>query len=131
MFVSSSRRLIAGAALLFSAVSVAAAQHVLADISGTWMVSAQSPEGARESIAAFKQQGTALTGTIDVADLGSAKLAGTVKGDTVQFSFSLDVQGNAIPVAVSGVVKDKDNMAGTITLPGDMGNYPFTAKRKP
>ena len=79
----------------------------------------------------FKQDGTALTGTLDIPDLGSAKIAGTVKGDTVKFSFSIDVQGTQIPVQVSGLLKDKDNMAGTIALPQDMGSYPYTAKRKP
>ncbi|MEP6833490.1 MAG: hypothetical protein ABJB74_08855 [Gemmatimonas sp.] len=131
MFAKNSRRLLASAALLLTAVSVAAAQHILADISGTWIVSAESPNGASESTAVFKQDGTALTGTLDVPELGSAKIAGTVKGDTVKFSFTLDVQGSQIPVQVSGMIKDKDNMAGTISLPQDMGSYPYTAKRKP
>ena len=131
MFASNSRRLIVSAALLFTAVSVAAAQHVFADVSGTWIVSAQSPQGASESTAVLEQKGTALTGTITVPEMGTAKLTGTVKGDTVQFSFSLDMQGTALPVNVGGVIKDKDNMSGTIFLQGDMGNFPFTAKRKP
>lgn len=131
MTKSTSRRLIASALLLMSAVSVAAAQRILADISGTWMVSAQSPNGASESTAVFKQDGSALTGTLDIPDMGSAKISGTVKGDTVKFSFSIDVQGNQIPVQVSGTLKDKDNMAGTVFLPAEMGNYPYTAKRKP
>lgn len=131
MLASNSRRLIASAALLLTAVSVAAAQRVLADISGTWVVSAQSPNGASESTAIFKQDGTALTGTLEIPDLGSAKVSGTVKGDTVRFGFTIDVQGNQIPVQVSGMIKDKDNMSGTISLPQDMGSYPYTAKRKP
>ena len=131
MFILKSRRILASAVLLLSAVSVAAAQRVLADISGTWVVSAQSPNGAGESTAVFKQDGAALTGTLDIPDLGIAKLAGSVKGDTVNFSFAIDVQGNQIPVQVSGLIKDKNNMAGTISLPQDMGSYPYTAKRKP
>ena len=121
----------ASALLLMSAVSVAAAQRFLADISGTWAVSAQSPNGASESTAVFKQDGTALTGTIDIPDIGSAKVAGTVKGDTVRFGFNIDVQGQQIPVQVSGLLKDKDNMSGTVALPAEMGSYPYTAKRKP
>lgn len=131
MFATKSRRIMASAVLMLSAVSVAAAQRILADISGTWVVSAQSPNGASESTAVFKQEGTALTGTLEIPELGSAKLSGTVKGDTVKFAFSIDVQGNQIPVQVSGMIKDKDNMAGTISLPQDMGSYPYTAKRKP
>jgi len=131
MTKSTSRRLLASALLLMSAVSVAAAQRILADISGTWIVSAQTPTGAGESTAVFKQDGTALTGTLDIPELGSAKIAGTVQGDTVRFGFSIDVQGTQIPVQVSGLMKDKDNMSGTIALPQEMGSYPYTAKRKP
>ncbi|MGV3709402.1 MAG: hypothetical protein ACO1Q7_11220 [Gemmatimonas sp.] len=134
MIKSSSRRLIASAVLFASAASVATAttaQRFFADISGVWIVSAASPQGASESTATFKQEGTALSGSLDIPQLGNAKIAGSVKGDTVAFGFTLDVQGNQIPVQVNGMVKDKDNMGGTITLPADMGSYPFSAKRKP
>lgn len=131
MFVLKSRRLITSAVLLVSAVSVATAQHIMADISGTWMISAQSPQGNSESTAVLEQKGTAVSGTINVPELGSAKLAGSVKGDTVAMGFTLDVQGQQIPVQMNGVVKDKDNMSGSIVLPADMGSYPFSAKRKP
>lgn len=123
--------LTASAAILTLSATVATAQRLLADFTGTWIISAQSPQGSNESTAVLKQEGTTLSGTLDIPQFGSAKIAGTVKGDTVKFDFSLTVEGNAIPVTVSGVAKDKDNMAGSIYLPGDMGNYPFTAKRKP
>lgn len=136
MFASKSRRFFTSAALVVSAVSVAAvsvaaAQRLFADITGTWIVSGQSPNGATESTAIFKQTGTELTGSLDIPDIGFAKLSGTVKGDTVNFGFTLDMQGTPLPVQVSGVLKDKDNMSGMISLPQDMGNYPYTAKRKP
>lgn len=131
MITSKSRRLITTAAILFSGTSVAAAQHHFADISGKWAITGDSPNGQTQSEAVFKQEGTALSGTIEIQQIGGAKIAGTVKGDTVQYSFQLNVQGNAIDVNVSGLLKDKDNMAGTIYLPADLGNYPFTAKRVP
>lgn len=131
MFVLNSRRLITSAVLLVSAVSVATAQRIMADISGTWTISAQSPQGNSESTAVLEQKGTAVSGTINVPELGSAKLSGSVKGDTVAMGFTLDVQGQQIPVQMNGMVKDKDNMSGSIVLPGDMGSYPFSAKRKP
>lgn len=129
MFKTNSRRLFASVAILFSVASIATAQRVLADVSGKWLITSNSPNGPLESVATFKQEDTALTGTIDISQMGSAKVAGTVKGDTVQYKFSLDAQGTMIEVNVAGVLKDKDNMAGTIYLPNDLGNYPFTAKR--
>lgn len=131
MIKSKSRRLIASVAMLFSVTSAAAAQRYFADVTGKWAVTGDSPNGQTQSEVIFKQEGTALTGTIEIQQIGAAKLTGTVKGDTVQYSFRLDVQGNAIDVNVSGVLKDKDNMTGTIYLPADMGNYPFAAKRVP
>ncbi|MEO7997284.1 MAG: hypothetical protein ABI852_07550 [Gemmatimonadaceae bacterium] len=131
MIRSNSRRLITSVALLLTVGSIATAQHVFADISGKWIVSNDSPAGHHDSPTVFKQEGETLTGTIEIPQIGSAKLTGTVKGDSVKYSFQINVEGNPIDVTASGVVKDKDNMAGTIYLPADLGNFPFTAKRQP
>lgn len=126
-----SRKFVLTAALFVSAMSAAAAQHLFADITGKWTITSDSPNGALQSTAVMKQDSTALSGTIDIPQIGSSKLSGTVKGDTVNYSFGLDMGGTQIQVNVVGVLKDKDNMAGTIYLPQEMGNYPFTAKRTP
>lgn len=128
---TTSRRLFASVAILLSVTSIAAAQRMFADVTGKWAVTSNSPNGPLESTAVFKQEDTALSGTIDVPQMGGAKLSGTVKGDTVQYKFTLDAAGNLLDINVTGVLKDKDNMSGTIYLPGDLGNYPFTAKRVP
>ena len=131
MFATKSRRLIASTVLLLSSVSVAAAQRILADISGTWVVSAQSPTGASESTAVFKQDADTLSGTIESQTLGSAKLSGTVKGDTVRFAFTIAVQGTQYELKAIGSVKDKDNIAGSLEAPNGVANFPFTMKRIP
>ncbi len=120
------------AAVLVSAVAVTAtAQRLLADLSGRWTMVIAGPNGAYESAVVFKQEAEVLTGTIEDQMLGSAKLAGTVKGDTVKFSFSVDMQGNVVELKVGGMVKDKDNIAGQLGAPNGMGTFPFTAKRVP
>lgn len=48
---------------------------------------------------------------------GVSKLAGTVKGGTVRFAYTIDVQGMQFELRASGVAKDKDNIAGSLEAP--------------
>lgn len=126
-----SRHLIVAAVLASTAALSASAQRLLADISGKWTMTVAGPEGANESAIVFKQDAEALSGTIENQQLGAAKLAGTVKGDTVKFAFTLDVQGNQFELRAGGMIKDKDNIAGQLEAPNGMGTFPFTIKRVP
>ncbi|MBC8090117.1 MAG: hypothetical protein H7Z40_22905 [Phycisphaerae bacterium] len=120
------------AAMIASAVAVTAtAQRVLADITGKWTMTIAGPNGANESAVVFKQEADALSGTIENQLLGAAKLAGTVKGDTVKFAFTVDMQGNVFELKAGGMIKDKDNIAGQLEAPNGMGTFPFTIKRVP
>lgn len=101
------------------------------DISGKWTIVAAAPDGAYQAVATFKQEVDALSGTIDSQTLGSAKLAGSVKGDTVKFSFSVDVRGNTMELRVGGLIKDKDNISGQLEAQNGMGTFPFSARRIP
>ena len=49
----------------------------------------------------------------------------------MRYTFPLNSQGTPIEVRVNAVLKDNDNMTGTVELPGDMGSHPFFAKRQP
>lgn len=89
------------------------------------------PDGANESAVVFKQEAEALSGTIESQMLGMSKLAGTVKGDTVKFAFTIDIQGMQFELRAGGLVKDKDNIAGQLEAPNGMGSFPFTMKRTP
>ncbi len=125
------RRFIA-AAILFSAIAVTAtAQRIFADVTGKWTVTVTGPDGANESMATLKQEGESITGTIESAMFGSSKVAGTVKADTVRYGFTIDVQGMAIELRASALLKDKDNMIGTLDAQNGIGSFPFTAKRQP
>jgi|JI7StandDraft_1071085.scaffolds.fasta_scaffold95282_2 hypothetical protein len=110
---------------------LASAQRAPVDVSGTWSVTGSSPTGPVESTVILKQEGDSLSGSIEIVRVGWSKLTGSVRGDTVRYVFPLNMQGTPIEVRVTGVLKDKDSMAGTVDLPSDMGSYPFTAQRKP
>ena len=60
--------------------------------------------------------------------MGTRPVTGSVKGDTVRFAFSLDMNGQALEIQSTGVLKDKDSMTGQMELAG-MGAFPWTAKR--
>jgi hypothetical protein len=61
--------------------------------------------------------------------MGEAKLAGTVKGQAIEFVVSASMQGTQVELKYSGTVENKDSMKGTLTA-GDLGGGTFTATRK-
>ena len=122
---------IAAAAVMLSLSAVTAtAQRLFADVTGKWTFTTETPNGSSNSIGTLKQDGEALTGTLEIDQMGTANLAGTVKGDTVRFTFTLDMGGQQMQIASTGVLKDKDSMSGQMELAG-MGAFPFVGKRNP
>jgi hypothetical protein len=63
------------------------------------------------------------------SELGEAKVLGAVKGDTVNFVFGLDMNGQQLNIAATALLTDADNMAGSMDVAG-MGNMPFSARRQ-
>ena len=60
--------------------------------------------------------------------LGEAPLAGTLKGNAIEFTIDVSVQGTDVHIVYSGTV-EKDSMKGKVKL-GDFGDGSFTAKKK-
>ncbi|MCA0374077.1 MAG: hypothetical protein LCH84_00315 [Gemmatimonadetes bacterium] len=125
------RRLLATGALAAAAVvSIAAtAPRLLADLTGKWNVTISAPDQARQALMTVTQKGDSVSGTIET-ELGSAPLAGVVKGDSVWFSFTLNAGGQQLPLNAAAAMKDKDNMNGALEITG-MGAFPFSAQRQP
>jgi hypothetical protein len=128
--MSLSRRLLASLSLVAVAASAAAAApRLLVDLTGKWTFTAVTPQGAQASTLTVTQKADSISGMLE-SPLGSAPVAGVVKGDTVKFAFQLDMGGQALVINGAGVIKDKDNMEGAIDVAG-MGVMPFTATRQP
>jgi hypothetical protein len=125
------RRLFASLSLLAAVASVAtAAPRLFADLTGKWDVTVATPDGGTQpSVMTLTQKGDSISGTLE-SQLGSAPMAGVVKGDTVRFAFQLDMGGQALVINGVGAMKDKDNMNGALDVSG-MGVMPFTAVRQP
>jgi hypothetical protein len=111
-------------ALVLPTASPAFAQS---DITGDWVVTIDTPQGAQSIDATMKQAGEELTGTI-VSPLGSVDFKGKVVNDTLDVAYTLDLQGNAVEIKMTGKVAG-DAITGNLNL-GGLGDVPWTAKRK-
>ena len=108
---------------LLCALSAAAA-----DISGKWSFQVETDAGTGSPKFEFKQTGEDLTGSYSGA-LGEAKLKGTVKGDKVDFEFTVDVGGQTGKVVYAGTVDSTGaKMKGSVELAG-LGKGTFTGAK--
>lgn len=114
-------------ALVFGAAT-ATAQRLLADVSGTWNVTVEGPQGPMGSVLTIEQKGDTLSGKFS-SEIGEAPISGMVKGDSVKIALGLDMGGQQLSLQIAGALKDADNMAGVVEAVG-MGGFPFTATRK-
>jgi hypothetical protein len=118
-----SAAVIAIAALLVSARLNAQGTNV----TGEWLFNVTTDQGGGTPTITFKQDGEKLTGKY-VGQLGSADLTGTVKGNAIHFTFTIDAQGQQAPVTYDGTV-EKNTMKGKLDI-GGMINGTFTATKK-
>ena len=119
--------IIAAAALLASAPAFAGISAQGANVTGEWTFNVTTDQGGGTPTITFKQDGEKLTGKYE-GQLGSSDLTGTVKGNDIMFSFTVDVQGQQAPVTYKGTV-EKNTMKGTLDIAG-MVNGTFTATKK-
>jgi hypothetical protein len=99
------------------------------DVTGAWAFEVQTQAGTGTPQVTFKQDGEKLTGRYSSSLLGDADLSGTVKGQAIEFSLTVNVQGNSLSVTYSGAVEDNNTMKGKVNFAG-MGEGTFSGKRK-
>jgi hypothetical protein len=97
------------------------------NVSGQWVLDVQTDQGGGSPTFVFKQDGEKLTGKYSGL-FGEAEITGTVKGQSINFSFSGDAQGTAVKVTYEGTVESNDSMKGKVDL-GGVGQGTFTGKR--
>ena len=97
------------------------------NVTGEWAFNVTTDQGAGTPTITFKQDGEKLTGKY-VGQLGNADLTGTVKGNAIHFTFTIDVQGQNAPVTYDGTV-EKNAMKGKLDI-GGMVSGTFTATKK-
>jgi hypothetical protein len=117
---------VAVVALVLAAVTSGRAQTV--DVTGDWAFTVETGMGSGSPAISFKQDGEKLTGTYD-GQLGTANFTGTVKGTAIQFSFTLNAQGQEVDVNYTGTVDGK-TMKGAVAMAGGQLSGSFTGTKK-
>jgi hypothetical protein len=96
------------------------------DVTGAWEFQVETAQGSGSPTFTFKQDGETLTGQYK-GTFGEAPLAGTVKGNKIEFSIKVSGQIDAT-ITYSGLI-DGATMKGTAKF-GELGDATWTAKRK-
>lgn len=119
--------IVVAVAIAVAFVPVAAQDAKKIDITGSWEMTVESPQGQMVMTANYKQDGEKLTGE-HVSEMGTMPLKGTVKGADIEYTIAFDMGGQAMSIPHKAKVEG-DTIKGTASL-GDMGAMTFTAKRK-
>ena len=124
--------LIRTAAIVAVAVMLSAphtnAQADKVNVTGKWLFNVETGAGSGTPTMTFTQDGEKLTGKYN-GQFGNADLTGTVKGQDIAFSFSVDAQGTAVTFKYTGTIESKDALKGKVEIAG-LGEGTFTAKRQ-
>jgi hypothetical protein len=95
-------------------------------VSGAWDLAINGPEGMIIAGATLKQDGEALSGTID-SPQGTAEMTGTMKGTALALTFSIQGPQGPLDIKINAEV-DGDAMKGVLDF--GMGTADFTGKKK-
>lgn len=95
---------------------------------GEWDITMNTPGGPREMRGSFKVEGEKLTGTIGRAGTpGGLPAEGTVKGKTVQFSYTVKYNDNDLKITMTGDIEG-DAIKGKVDF-GGFAEDEWSAKR--
>ncbi|SPF50690.1 conserved exported hypothetical protein [Candidatus Sulfopaludibacter sp. SbA4] len=99
-----------------------------ADVTGKWEFNVQTDAGGGTPTFVFKQAGEKLTGTYN-GTFGTADLAGTVKGDNIEFSFEASLGDQKGTIVYKGKIEGPTTMKGSVELAG-LGSGTWTGTKK-
>ena len=122
------KTIVLAAAALLAASAILQAQSKI-DVTGKWALEVTTQAGGTTMPeVTLKQEGEKLTGHYTSQALGDANVTGTIKGQQIEFSFNVEVQGFGLHVIYTGTV-DGNTMKGKISL-GELGDGTFTGKKQ-
>jgi hypothetical protein len=115
--------------LFISVLSIGSpAGAYFADLTGTWKLTLETPQGTANPTLTLKQEGEVLTGTYK-GRLGEAPVKGTVKGNAFKFSLKINAQGNELQIDYDGTLEADGTIKGKAKF-GDFGEGTFTGKKE-
>jgi len=96
-------------------------------VAGNWDVTINSPQGANTSLVVFKQDGDKVSGVLKGRGGELPFEGGTLTGNDLKFSFTINTQGMALPITLTGKVEG-ETMSGKADF-GGFAEGDWTAKR--
>lgn len=103
------------------------ARSTAQSVAGTWDANMATPGGSSSFKLLFRMKGDSVSGTV-YRPSGELPLAGVVRGDTLQFRYTIVYNDNPFPLSITVRVMG-DSMAGTVDFDGK-AQEPFWAKRQ-
>lgn len=95
-------------------------------VAGEWDAEFNTPGGPQPLKLIIKVDGEKISGTAK-RSRGDVALTGTIKGDDIVFSYTVEYNGNAVTLTFAGKVKG-DSMGGTVSF-NDSASDEWSAKR--
>jgi len=97
-----------------------------ADVTGDWNLAVETQRGTQNPSMSLTQKGEEVTGTYK-GMRGEMPMKGTIKGNDLKLSYTINAQGNEFTINYEGVV-DGDTITGKVIM-GQMGEGKFTATK--
>jgi hypothetical protein len=95
-----------------------------AGIGGSWKVTGMIGEFPIDIVCTLKQVDNKLTGSCRGMDIGELAVAGEVAGKTVNWSYTVNFQGQAIAVVYNAAVESDTAMKGNVSVTaGPAGSF--------
>jgi len=113
--------------LLALSLLIASPVFAQTDITGDWDVTVNSPQGSNTTPVTFKQEAGKVSGMFKSPQGTLPFEGGTMTGNDLKFTFTINVQGMELPITLTGKVEGE-----TITGKADFGGFAegdWSAKR--
>ncbi len=98
------------------------------NVTGKWTMTLEMSMGTANPALELAQDGEKISGTY-TGRYGAFPVQGTLKGLTIQFSFTMGADSPQVMSFAGDVAADGQSMKGTASL-GEMGDATWTAKRQ-
>jgi hypothetical protein len=114
------------ASLVLAALLTASPSFAQTNVAGDWNFTIVSPQGTNTTKVTLKQDGEKVSGAFK-GQAGELPLDGTLTGDELKFTFTVQFQGQPLPITLTGKVAGA-SIAGKADY-GGFAEGEFTAKR--
>ena len=115
--------LVGCAGMISAAVSQSSA---VPPIAGEWDAAINTPGGVRNFKIVFRVDGDSLRGTVK-RETGELPITGTIRGNAVNFSYTVNYNGNPLELTIAATVTGRDHERYREF--GGMAEDEFSAKR--